>query len=115
MICAKLGSVFAMLVVFSQDLEPAHRETTLWATNLVAKYTGPSGYRRIVTFSVDADHATVTWKLTLLQQKKNGDISVAADDLKGMLATSFAIFGECRLFSATRQDTYTWPTMNSLK
>ena len=77
-ICATFGSVIGLLVILSEYKGPAHKETVLWAMNLVAKYTGPSGYRKLVTFSVDCGHAAVTWKLTCLQQKKANHIEVAS-------------------------------------
>ena len=68
-LCLKIIKVIKIIVLWSEDSDPNHKDRKIWATSglLILRSTG--GFAKLLRFGIDTDYTYMCHKLVMVQDK----------------------------------------------
>ena len=108
-------SIMQVLVLVSNDTDPAHTQEVKWAKVIIKLTTGQDGFVRMTKFCVECDFFVCCNCMIMLQQGAHSDVAIGQGQIIDCLEQCEAMFQECFIFSVERNHSYTWEWLNGVR
>ena len=114
-LCLKIIKVIKIIVLWSEDSDPNHKDRKIWAKNglLILRSTG--GFAKLLRFGLDTDYTYMCHKLVMVQDKSTRDISLHDWECERYLHITKSLMEEGRIFEPDCQGTFTWAILSAVR
>ena len=114
-LCLKIIKVIKMIVLWSNDLDPNHKDRKVWANNCLLVLRSTGEFAKLLRFGIDTDYVYMCHKLVLVQDKSARDISLHDWECERYLHITKSLMEEGRIFEPDCQGTFTWAILSAVR